>query len=256
MKFLFNTFIYEPLYNGLVFLMDILPFIDAGIAIIIFTVIIKIILFPLSKKAVVTQLKMKKLEPELNKIKEKKKDPQEQALAVMQFYKENGINPFSSLFLILIQIPIIFALYFIFYKGGLPEINSDILYSFVPSPEVNMNFLGLMDIAKKSLLLAVLVGLTQFFQIRLSMPPSPAKLSPGASFKDSFMKSFQFQMRYIMPVFIAIVAYNISGAICLYWITSNVFAIGQELYIRKTLYNNSKHKEQPAKIAKEAVPAK
>lgn len=98
MKFLFNTFIYEPLYNGLIFLMDIFPFMDAGLSIILFTIIIKIIIFPLSKKAVVTQLKMKKLEPALNKIKEQNKDPQKQGEAVLRFYKENGVNPFFKFF--------------------------------------------------------------------------------------------------------------------------------------------------------------
>jgi YidC/Oxa1 family membrane protein insertase len=220
-------------------LIDILPFKDIGVAIIIFTILVKICLFPLSKKAVVTQLKMKELEPQIIKIKEREKDPQKQTLAIMDFYRKNQINPFSSFFLVLIQIPIILALYFVFYKGGLPKINQDILYSFIPTPKIDMHFLGFFDMAGKSLLLAIFVGITQFLQVHFAIPSLPLKNKKENTFKDSFIKSFQFQMKYIMPVFIALVAYNISGAICLYWITSNVFAIFQELYIKKNLYNNS-----------------
>lgn len=218
----------------MVFLIDSVPFADVGVAIIILTTLVKLILFPLSKKAVRTQFMMKRIEPELKALKEKfKNNKQEQAKKTMELYREKGVNPFSSILLIIIQLPIIFALYWVFFRGGLPEINSDILYSFISIPrEVNMSFLGLVDMSGKSVTLALLAGITQYFQIKLSLPPLK-KRSENPNLKDDFARSFQLQMRYMMPVFVVVFSYIISAAIALYWLTSNIFAIGQELVIRR-----------------------
>src|SRR3990167_7650691 len=111
----YNTIIFNPLYNGLIYLMDILPWVDAGIVVIIFTIIIRLILFPLSKKAIVTQVRMKELEPEINRLKQMMKDDRQgQALKMMALYKEKKISPFSSFLVLLVQLPIIWALYSIF----------------------------------------------------------------------------------------------------------------------------------------------
>ncbi len=232
----FHDTLYQPLYNGLVFLIDVLPGADVGLAVLFLTVAVKLILLPLSEKAVATQLNMKRLEPELNEIKNKYKDNKEkQAEAMLNFYREHKINPLASFLVILIQMPIIISLYYVFYKGGLPEVNQELLYSFVKVPtEVDMNFLGI-DIAGKSLIFAILVGVSQFFQMKLSvpsMPPREIKKGPP-SLKEELARSMNLQMRYVLPVFVAIVAFNISGAVGLYWTTSNIFAIGQELYIRR-----------------------
>lgn len=231
----FHATIYEPLYNGLVFLIGILPGADMGFAVLILTVIVKLILFPLSEKATRTQLTMKLYEPELNDIKIKYKDNKEkQAQAVLDFYRNHKINPLSSVLVLLIQLPIIISLYYVFYKGGFPLINHDLLYSFVSDPgNINMNFLGLIDIGGKSLFLAILVGATQFYQMKLAVPPLPPRGEGKPSMKDELSRSMNVQMRYVMPVFVAVIAYSISGAIGIYWTTSNLFAIGQELYLRK-----------------------
>ena len=143
---LFHLLISDPLYNGLIFLMDTLPFFDEGVIIIIFTIIIKFILLPLSIKASKAQIKMKSTEVDLHKIKEKYKDnKEEQSRKIMEFYKENGINPFSSIFILLIQLPILIGLYRIFLTSGLPVINTSLLYSFISAPDpasINMMFLS------------------------------------------------------------------------------------------------------------------
>lgn len=231
----FHATLYEPLYNGLVFLIGILPGADMGLAVLILTIIVKLILFPLSEKSVRTQLAIKLYEPELNDIKTKYKNNKEgQAQATLNFYREHKINPLSSFLVIIIQLPIIISLYYVFYKGGFPEVNQDLLYSFIQAPtDINMHFLGLIDIGGKSLLLAILVGITQFIQMKLSIPPLPPKTSDRPSIKDDLSRSMNVQMRYIMPVFVAFIAYSISGAVGIYWTTSNLFAIGQELYLRK-----------------------
>jgi len=241
----FSFILYQPLYNGLIFLMDVLPFVDAGIAVILFTIIIKLILFPLSKTAVTTQFRMRQLAPKLEEIKkEHKDDKQEQAKKTMELYRENGVNPFSSILLIFIQLPIIFALYYVFLKGGLPDINMDLLYSFVPAPEnVNTMFLGTFNIIESSWILALAAAVTNFFQVRFSVPKyvSKKKKGDGPSFKDDLAKSMNVQMRYIFPLVVFFIAGSLSGAIALYWTTSNMFMIGQELVIRKTV--KSKYKD-------------
>ncbi|MFA6273232.1 MAG: YidC/Oxa1 family membrane protein insertase [Candidatus Paceibacterota bacterium] len=232
----FHSVVFEPIYNGLVFLIDITPLADVGIAVIVLTCIIKFLMFPLSKKAVKTQMAMKAIEPETAKIKEQfKNNKEELARQTMALYKKHQVNPFSSFVVILIQIPIIFGLYYVFFRGGLPVINTEWLYSFVPVPEkVNMLFLGLIDISQKSALLAIFAGISQFFQAKLAMPPIKPR-GDKPDFKADLARSMGLQMRYIFPVVVFFIAYSISGAIALYWTTSNIFAIGQELVIRKQL---------------------
>ncbi|MCH8888955.1 membrane protein insertase YidC [Patescibacteria group bacterium] len=238
---LFHTFFYNPIYNGLVFLIDIVPLADVGVAIILITVLVKLLLFPISQKAVRTQFIMRGLQPQLEKIKEKyAKDKQAQARKTMDLYKEKGINPFSGILLIFIQIPIILALYWVFFRGGLPEIDLSILYSFINEPsKINMNFLGLIPMDGRSIVLAFLAGLSQYFQIKLSLPDLK-KRDDKASLKDDFARSFQLQMRYMLPLFIFGFSYFVSAAVALYWFTSNIFAIGQEIFLRGRLAKEKK----------------
>ena len=231
---MFGTFIYNPLYNGLITLVGLVPGGDAGIAAILFTVIVRFVLYPLSKSAIRTQEGMKRIKPELEELKEKYKDnPQEQATEMFALYKREQINPFASIFLILIQLPIIFALYFVFLRGGLPEINMDILYSFVTIPEnVSMMFLGFVDMTKRSAVLALLAGITQHIHARKTFN-TPAKRD--GSFGGDFAHTMQIQMKYGMPVLITIIAFTLPAIISLYWVTSNIFTLIQETSIRRGL---------------------
>jgi YidC/Oxa1 family membrane protein insertase len=235
---IWHTLFFDPVYNGLVFFIDVVPGGDVGIAIILITVVVKTILLPLSIKAAKTQKVIKDIDPKIKEIKKDIKDPQEQARAIMDLYKVSGINPFASILLMLLQIPIIIALYLAVSNGGgapLPDVNAELLYSFIPRPdEVSMFFLGMLDIAQKSLPLALLAGITQFIHGHLSFPKLPPR-DPNAapSMKDDFGRNMQLQMKYVMPVLIAIVAYTISAAIALYFVVSSVTAILQELVLKK-----------------------
>lgn len=235
---IWHTIFFDPIYNALIFILDHVPGGDVGIAIILLTVLIRIILLPLSLKAAKTQHAMRTLEPKLTEIKEKHKGDREKlARETMGVYKEAGINPFASILLVLVQLPIIIALYLAVYRGGgvpFPDINVDLLYSFVPSPEtVDMIFLGIVDIAGRSLPLALLAGITQYFHTHLSLPPLPPRKKGAApNFKDDFTRSMQMQMRYVMPVIIFFVAYTISAAIALYFLVSNLVSIAQEFIVR------------------------
>lgn len=234
-SYLWNTFLYAPLLNILAVLVSIIPGGDVGLAIVILTLLVKIILFPLSQRSIESQARMSGLAPELKKIKESGKNKEEQARLTFELYKKHKANPFSGCLLVLIQIPIIFALYYVFYKG----INFDggLLYSFIKAPEhSNMLFLGLLDISQKSLLLAVLAGVSQYLQAHfMPKPPAPAANETG-SLAHNFTKSMHFQMKYFFPFLVAFIAFSISGAVALYWVTSNIFSIGQQLYVNKKRY--------------------
>ncbi|MBI4117998.1 MAG: membrane protein insertase YidC [Parcubacteria group bacterium] len=233
----FHIVFYQPLYNGLVFLVSWVPFADVGIAIITLTILVKFVLLPLTHKSTKAQRKIKEIEPEVTKLREKhKEDKQIQAQKMMELYKEHGINPFSGCLLFIVQIPFIIALYWVFWKG-IQNGNFDpgALYSFVDVPAtVNLNFLSLVNMSEKSVVLALLAGISQYFQIKLSIPTLPESTNEGnkPSLKDDFMRSFQLQMKYGLPIFVAFIAYTISSAVALYWVTSNVFTIIHELYVR------------------------
>ncbi len=228
---IWDSLLYKPLINALAFLVSIIPGGDVGIAVIVLTILVKLILFPLSQKSIESQATMTLLAPELNKIKQSGASKEEQAKQTFEFYKKHKVNPFSGCLLILIQIPIIFALYFVFLKGI--KFEDGLLYPFIQAPEhANMLFLGILDLGGKSLILAFLAGATQYFQAHY-MPQPATSSAPSGSFQDSFAKSMHMQMKYVFPVLIAFIAYTVSGAVALYFIASNLFAIGQQIYVDK-----------------------
>lgn len=227
------NFFYEPLYNALIFLISHVPWADVGIAVVVLTVLVKIITFPLTQKSLRSQIQMREIEPELERIKTDFPNKEEQAKKTFELYKKYKINPFSGCLVLIIQLPILVALYRVFYSGI--SLNANLLYSFVHYPDtLNTMFLGLIDVAKKSIVLAVLAGVTQFAQIRLSMPAFKPK-DGDKSFKGELMKSMNMQMRYVMPVFIAFIAYTTSGAIALYLVINNLVSIAQEILIKRKL---------------------
>lgn len=237
MSYLYHTFFFDPLYNALLILFKVLPWADAGIVIILLTVLVRLILFPLSRKAVVTQVKMAEIAPELEEIKERYKDkPEEQAKKTLALYKEKGVNPFSGILVIIIQIPLIIALYQIFLHFS--EVRTDLLYSFVTAPgQVNTVFIGLIDLAGKSAIIALLAALSTYFQLQIA---SRGQAAPkGNSFGDNLTRSMQTQMKYIFPVIVFFISYRISGVIALYWLTTNLFSIAQDLYVRSSLKSKS-----------------
>ena len=237
MSALYHHLLVEPIYNTLVALFAVLPFADAGLAIIIVTLLTRLVLFPLSKKAVTAQVEMQRIAPELERIKEKHKDDkEEQARRTLALYRERGVNPFSGILVLLIQLPVIFALYHIFLSTGFPKVDSSLLYSFVKAPsEVSTIFFGI-DLTHKSAVLAVLAAIATFFQIKFAMPPKPKPSSDSKpSFGDDLAKNMQAQMKYVFPFLVFFIAYKISGVVPLYWLTTNIFTIGQEIVVRRKL---------------------
>ena len=242
MAYLYNTIIFQPFYNGFVFLMHLFPFFDAGVIIIIFTIIIKMIILPLSIKASKAQIEMKSTEKDLQLIKEKYKDKNEQSKKTMEYYKEKGINPFAGIFVLLVQLPILIGLYQIFIKSGLPEIKKVLLYPFVSVTVLSavipnsMMFLGLVDISSKSIILAIIAGVTTYFQISHSTSGQAKSTASGT--QGDIAKAMAVQMKYFFPILMTFIAYTISSAVAIYFITSNLFAIVQEVYIRKKYHKD------------------
>ncbi len=231
LSYFWDIALYKPLVNILAFLISVIPGGDVGLAIIILTILVKIALYPLSQKAIVGQAKMNALAPLINQIKQSGASKEEQAKQTFELYKKNNTNPFSGCLLIFIQIPIIFALYYVFLKGL--SFDGGTLYSFISVPSnINMSFLGLINIHNQSLFLAVLAGISQYLQAHF-MPKPPITSNNNESFQDSFAKSMQMQMKYVFPFLITFIAYKVSGAIALYWITSNLFAVLQQIYATK-----------------------
>ena len=235
---LLKTIVYTPLYNILVLILNI-DWIDAGVATVILTILVKFILYPLTKKSTITQVTMKEKSGELNEIKQKYPDRQVQAQKVMEFYKKNKINPFASIGTILIQIPIIYSLYYIFFKSGLPAIDLNLLYPFVKMPElVSMNFLGLVDVSQKSLLLAALAAISTYLQLHLSSSGKSDKPNNniGKINTEEFSQIMAKQMKYTFPVVVFFISWQISGVVALYWFVSNVVGTLQESYIRRKYF--------------------
>lgn len=233
---MFHTLFYKPMYNALIFILDILPNHDVALAVIILTILIKIILLPLSHKMFITQINQKKIQPLIAKAQEEHKDNKQiLGLKMMEIYKENKINPFSSVLLMFIQIPIVFALYFVFSKGGLPQIVVADLYSFVSHINNINHILFGVDFTKANIVVGTIAALSQYIQIRLSLQNmKPANNKPLSEMKpeEIMQKQMSFMMKYFIPVLIFIASLKVSAAVALYWIVSSVFMIAQELYFR------------------------
>lgn len=237
---LLKAIFYIPLYNGLIFLIGVLPGHSVGVAVILFTILVKLVLSPLSHKAAKFQLEMKTHEGELNRIKEQyKNDKQAQGKAILDFYREKNINPFAAILPLFIQIPIVISLYYVFYKGGLPSVDPSLLYSFVSAPTPDMHLFG-VNILAKSLPLAILAGIAQLLQGHFAMPPAPPKTNTP-SIGNDLARGMHLQMKYFLPIFMAFVAYAVSGAVALYFITSSLFTIAQEIIVRRSLAKIHQH---------------
>ncbi len=257
---LLKTIFYEPLYNGLIFLVSVIPGADIGIAVIILTLFVKFVLFPISHKTSRAQAGMKAIEPEMKALQEKHKNNKEElAKKTMELYRARGVNPFSGCVSILIQFPIIIGLYWVFFKGlsvspelvgTLPSLpghingallDKSILYPFVHMPEyLKTNFLNFIDMTGKSILLAVIAGVSQYYQMKRAFPDAGGFPKGTGSWKEDLSRGMAFQMRYIMPLMVLIFAYTISAAVALYWSVSNIFTLVQEEITRRKIAKETK----------------
>jgi len=230
---IFNETLYRPLFNALIWLYGIIPFHDLGLAIIILTVLIRLILYPLSKKAIQSQKAMTELQPKIKEIQKKYKNKEEQVKEMTALYKKYKINPMAGCLPILIQLPILIALFRVF-SAGLDPGQLNTLYGFIERPEsLDFMFLGLIDLSQRSIILALVAGFSQFVLSKMSFPKKSAgqKKSAKAGGLD-FSSLMGQQMIYFMPLITIFFGLSFPAALPLYWIVITLFGIFQQYFTK------------------------
>ena len=237
---LYNTLLFEPLFNALLFIYSIIP--SLGVAIILLTIIIKLILYLPSRSSLKSQKVLQQMQPKLKVIQEKYKNNKEElGRQIMKFYKDHKVSPFSSCRPLLIQLPILIALYRVFFAVAETDPETHILLAekfehiYGPLQEtftglaINPMFLG-MDLSQTgNWLLAILAGAAQFWSSRMLMAKRQPKV-PGA--KDERMTAgINKQMLYFMPLITVFFGIQFPAGLTLYWLASTLFQVGQQFYI-------------------------
>lgn len=228
MASLFHEILYRPLLNALIVLYHSLAFEDLGLAIILLTVVVRLILFPFFYKGLKHQAVLQRLQPEIKKIQhDHKHDRERQAQALLELYRANRVNPLSGFVVILLQIPILIALYRVFAQG-ITNIGADDLYAGIAPPASldGATFLGLINLQASNILIVGLAAYAQYLQGRLAAPRTNAP--PLAR-----------QMVFIGPAITALFLFSLPAAVGLYWLTSSLFSVGQQHLLNRSLARGS-----------------
>ena len=277
---LFDVIIVQPILNLLMAIYSIVPGGDFGVSIIIFTVIIRFLLWPLVKKQLHQTKAMRKMQPELKKIQAKyKNDKQAQGLAMMELYKKHNISPFGSIGVLLIQLPILIGIYrvvqiFAMHRDELGKFtygfmeNIPAVKELLASPDnFNQNFLGVIDLTQHAvsengvaiglLVLALLAALLQFFLSKQMSPNTDsnkrlrdvlAEAGQGKEADQAEVNAIVMRkMMKFMPVMLFFIMISLPGALALYMATGNAVAYLQNKLIL------GKDKEEMEQIAKENI---
>lgn len=228
---LYNNIFLEPTFNALIVFYNLVG--DVGIAIVVLTIIVRLIIFPVTLKSLKSQKALQELQPKLSALKEKYKgDKQGLAKATMELYKSEKVNPAASCLPLLIQLPIFIALYQAM-RIGLQNGGVELLYSFVAHPEtVNPVAFGFLDLAKASIPIAVLAGASQFWQAKMLSRKKP-ELKTAGSKDESMMAAMNKQMLYVMPVMTVVIGASLPGGVILYWLVTNLLTIVQQYVFLK-----------------------
>jgi len=229
-KLIFNTILYRPLYNALVLLYQFLSFHDLGIAIVLLTLFIRILLYPLSASSLRAQKKISELQPKINAIQKNHKDSKEKTEELLKLYRKEKINPFAGFLPLLLQLPILIALYRVF--GKIQEIDPSLLYSFVSnSSSFNTSFLGILNLATPSAPLAFLAAILQYFQTKSIQTKSIQKKPKEGTPEISQM--IQKQTLFIFPILTFFILFKLPSAIGVYLVATTLFSLGERWFIKK-----------------------
>jgi len=228
------TVFIQPIFNLLILIYNQVG--DMGLAIIILTILIQVILIPLYGRQLKSQEAMKTLQPKLKAIQKKYKgDQKKQSQAMMELYQKEGVNPLSGCLPLLIQFPIFIAVYYVF-RQYLSEESLRLLYHSVARPEtLHTSFLGWLDLTKPELVvLPIIAGITSYFQMAtMPQPEAPQEDDKkSAGFSSQLGKVFSTQMKGFMPVMSFIIVMQLPSAVGLYWVTRNIFSIVQQGLIK------------------------
>ncbi len=229
---MFHTIFYQPIFNLLIVFYNFVG--DIGVAIILLTILLKLVLWPLTVQSLKSQKMLQMMQPKLQVLQTKYKDDK-QALtkATMELYKEEKVNPFSSCLPLLIQLPFLFALYRVLVDG-LHSKNFSSLYGFVHNPGIiNPSTLHIFDLAVASIPLAVIAGAVQFWQVKmLPRPNIPASAGPGSK-DESTMSVMNKQMMYMAPLMTVLIGSRLPGGLALYWIVMSLLTVWQQYLVFK-----------------------
>ena len=231
---IFNTVLYQPIFNLLVFLYGFIPGEEIGFAIIALTILIKLLLWPLMSKSLKSQKALQNIQPKVEELKEKYSDDRERlAKEMMELYQREKVNPLSSCLPVIVQLPILIALYRVLLNGFGTETLTQ-LYTFVPNPEfINYVFLGAIDLSVPSIYLAVLAGYFQFMQTRMLMsrrPPKQVRGKKGAK-DEGMLASMNKSMMYFMPAITVVIGASLPAGLTVYWVTVNIVSILQQQFV-------------------------
>ncbi|OGC82513.1 MAG: hypothetical protein A2788_01515 [Candidatus Abawacabacteria bacterium RIFCSPHIGHO2_01_FULL_46_8] len=222
---LFGLYFVRPIYFLLVYILDILPDHSLGWAIIILTLGIRLILYFPMHKSLRQQKTMQQLQPKIKAVREQyKHDQQLLAKKTMELYKEHGVNPFGSCLPLIIQLPILLAVY-------------QVLLLEIKYEGVNALFLGVNLAVIEPYFFPLTVGVTQFISMKLMSRRQKARMHEIAAHNQREPEPMQEQekmmsmMTYMMPILIIWIAMTLPAGLSLYWITSTLFGIGQQLLI-------------------------
>jgi YidC/Oxa1 family membrane protein insertase len=243
---IFHEVFYRPIFNLLIWLYNVIPGQDIGLAIIALTVIIKLLLWPLTKKALQSQRALARLQPQINELKKKYPAPEQReqmAKEMMGLYAKEKVSPASSCLPLLIQLPVFIALYRAL-SHGLGSSGFEDLYSFVANPgTVGTTLLGWLDLRVASPVLAILAGAAQFVQARMTITKrQPPAGEPGKD--EQMLAMMNKQMLYVMPVLTVVIAWTLPAGLSLYWTLMSVLTVLQQwLYTRE--HNKTEHVNLP-----------
>lgn len=239
MENLFTSIFYQPVLNLLIFLYNITPFNDFGVAIILLTIAIKLVFWPLGGKAIKAQKALQDLQPKIEEIKKKYADDKVgSSQATMALYKDNKVNPFSSCLPMLIQLPFLWAVFKIFRDGF--SSNLDLVYSWIYRPEfINTFSFGFLDLAKANPVLAVMAGLAQFWQVKMMSTKKPEIKTPGSK-DENLMATMNQKMIYLMPAVTIFIGMTLPGGLTLYWLTITLLTVLQQVVTFRKKGNDEK----------------
>jgi YidC/Oxa1 family membrane protein insertase len=221
----FVELLYRPIFNLMVYLYSYVPGHDLGIVIILITLIIRVVLYPLNRRAIVSQRALQVVQPKIEELKEKYKNDREKlGSEMMALYKTEKINPLSSCLPLLVQLPILIAVYQVFING-LKNQNFDMLYPFIANPGMMKTIaFGFLDLTQKSIILAVLAGVAQWWQTRMLMVKNQ---------KVSTASAMNKQMMYLMPVMTIIIGSSFPSGLTLYWFATTALAGLQQVWMMR-----------------------
>lgn len=241
---LYTEVIYKPLFNALVLLYNILPGQNIAVAIIILTILVRLVLYKFNSQSIEKQRAMQEIQPKIKEIQKKyKHDQEKQAKELLRIYREHHVSPVSGCLPLLIQLPVIVALYSVF-RDGFKDDSLYNLYNFVANPgHINAVSFG-VNLSTPNVFLAVLAAALQFWQTKELMKVSESaktqkensktdeEMTPEEKMQE-MMQAMTKNMMYVMPLATLLIGISLPAGMALYWSVNTLFAIVQQYLIMK-----------------------